>query len=99
MAAEDEFIVNGDENGNGVNGTPPAENANNRTFLILASLLTGTLLLLSLVSVGFLLMNRAGDNAEQITAIETQNAVILATNAAVTMTLSLIHISEPTRPY
>ena len=26
-------------------------------------------------------MNRAGDNAAQITAIETQNAVILATNA------------------
>lgn len=87
MGAEDEFIVNGDENDYRANGTPPVEDANNRTFLILASLLTGTLLLLSLVSVGFLLMNRAGDNAAQITAIETQNAVILATNAAVTMTI------------
>ena len=87
MGAEDEFIVNGDENDYRANGAPPVEDANNRTFLILASLLTGTLLLLSLVSVGFLLMNRAGDNAAQITAIETQNAVILATNAAVTMTI------------
>ena len=87
MGTDDEFIVNDDENGNGANGSPPAEDANNRTFLVTASLLTGTLLLLSLVSVGFLLMNRSGDRTEAVAAIETQNAVILATNAAVTITI------------
>ena len=87
MGTDDEFIVNDDENGNGANGSPPAEDANNRNFLVTASLLTGTLLLLSLVSVGFLLMNRSGDRTEAVTAIETQNAVILATNAAVTITI------------
>lgn len=85
----DEFIVDGDENENNneTNGNGQPEDANNRTFLILASLLTGTLLLFSLCSVGFLLMNRAADRSEAVAAIETQNAVILATNAAVTRTI------------
>ena len=85
MGADDEFIVDSDENG--ANESPPTEDANNRTFLILASLLTGTLLLISLVAVGFLLMNRSSERAQAVAAIEAQNVIILATNAAVTMTI------------
>ena len=43
----DDSIVNGD----GATGYNTPADANNRTFLILASLLTGTLLLLSLFTV------------------------------------------------
>ena len=68
MGAADEFIVDSDENG--ANESPPTEDANNRTFLILASLLTGTLLLISLVAVGFLLMNRSSERAQAVAAIE-----------------------------
>ncbi|HRO91975.1 MAG TPA: hypothetical protein PLC06_15860, partial [Promineifilum sp.] len=91
MGADDEFIVDGDENG--ANGSSHTEDANNRTFLILASLLTGTLLLISLVAVGFILMNRSSERAQTVAAIETQNAVILATNAAVTMTIEAAQVN------
>ena len=91
MGADDEFIVDSDENG--ANESPPTEDANNRTFLILASLLTGTLLLISLVAVGFLLMNRSSERAQAVAAIEAQNVIILATNAAVTMTIEACQVN------
>ena len=90
----DEYTVNDDERGNVVE-TQPVEDAHNRTFLVLASLLTGMLLLLSLCTVGFLLMNRVGNRSQQVAAIETQNAVILATNADVTRTIEASQMTTP----
>ena len=88
----DDSIVNGD---GATEYNTPAD-ANNRTFLILASLLTGTLLLLSLFTVGYLLLNPAGGQSQQIAAIETQNAVILATNEMVTVTVAARTCAEST---
>jgi len=86
----DEFIVDDDADVNGVNGSQPAADHTNRNFLVLASLLTGTLLLLSLGTLGFLLTGQTSERTRQVAAIETQNAVILATNAAVTQTVEVM---------
>ena len=78
--AADETSGNENERANDAGNNYPPADANNRTFLITASLLTGTLLLLSLFTVGYLLFDRAGSRTGEIAAIETQNAQILATN-------------------
>ena len=62
----DEVIVNNGQNGNDAADYAPPEDANNRSFLILASLLTGTLLLLSLFTVGYLLLGRTAGPSPQI---------------------------------
>lgn len=90
----DEFIFDEDTDVNNGNNFPPAEDAHKRTFLILASLLTGTLLLLSLGNLGLLLTGRTSEYARQVAAIETQNAVILATNAAVTRTVEVMEMER-----
>lgn len=70
-----------------VGGSRPHDSANNRTFLVLSSLLTGILLLLSLGTLGFLVNGKTVEYNRQVAVIETQNAVIMATNVAVTQTI------------
>ena len=63
MAADETSGTENERVNDAGNNSPPAD-ANNRTFLIAASLLTGTLLLLSLFTVGYLLSDRAGGRGE-----------------------------------
>lgn len=59
------------------------EGGANRAFLILAGSLIGLFILIALFVLGITLAQR-GDQAEAVAARETENAVILATNAEVT---------------
>ena len=95
--AADETSGNENERVNDPENDYPAADANNRTFLITASLLTGTLLLLSLFTVGYLLLDRAGGRAGEVAAIETQNADILATNDMITRTVQAMEADATSR--
>ena len=102
MAADEARVnedqpVNGDAGGNDPGAGNAPVDANNRTFLITASLLTGTLLLLSLFTVGYLLLDRAGGRTAEIAAIETQNADILATNDMITRTVQAMEANATSR--
>jgi len=94
MSADDS-VVNNNEVDNTNPGAPVEDGS--RGFLVLAALLTGTLLLLSLFAVGYLLLGRADGRAAEVAAIETQNAVILATNAAVTETIAAMNSEATSR--
>ncbi|MFQ5401393.1 MAG: hypothetical protein ACE5E7_17565 [Anaerolineae bacterium] len=69
-----------------------------RPFLIAVGVLISVFILASLCSVGVLISRRpAGGQAEQVAAIETKNAIIAVTNAAVTLTVEAME-TEAARP-
>lgn len=73
--------------------------SNRRPFLTAVGILL-TIFVLAVICSATLLLTRGngdGDNAEQIAAIETQNAVIAVTNAAVTQTIAAME-TEAARP-
>lgn len=73
----------------------------NRSFLLAAAALTGLLVLVSACSIYFLLNGRQSVQVAAVTAtvsaIETQNAVIMVTNAAVTQTIAAME-TEAAQP-
>ncbi|MCB9421033.1 MAG: hypothetical protein H6667_14620 [Ardenticatenaceae bacterium] len=88
----EDFIYE-EETGSG--GSP-----NRRPFLTAVGILV-TIFVLAVICSATLLLTRdkgsGSDNAEQIAAIETQNAVIAVTNAAVTQTIAAME-TEAARP-
>lgn len=71
--------------------------ANRRPFLVAVGVLVTIFILASLCGLGLLLSGRSSDRAQEIAAIETQNAVIAITNEAVTLTIAAIE-TEAARP-
>jgi hypothetical protein len=71
--------------------------ANRRPFLVAVGALVTIFILASVCALGLLLSNRSSDRAQEIAAIETQNAVIAITNEAVTLTIAAIE-TEAARP-
>lgn len=76
----DDFIIEEEEQGA------------NRTFLIIAGSLVGLLILIVACVAIFALLNRS-DNADQIAAIETENAETAAQNARVTETIIAMELT------
>lgn len=72
---------------------------NRRPFLTAVGILLTIFILAAICSATLLLTrdNGGGDDSEQIAAIETQNAVIAVTNAAVTQTIAAME-TEAARP-
>lgn len=76
-----------------------AGSSNRRPFLVAVGVLL-TIFVLAVICSATLLLTRddgSGGNAEEIAAIETQNAVIAVTNAAVTQTIAAME-TEAARP-
>lgn len=72
-----------------------SEGANNRPFLIAVGVAIAIFILAALCAAAVLLQR--GPSADEIAAIETQNAIIEVTNAAVTQTISAME-TEAARP-
>lgn len=76
----DDFIIEEEEQGA------------NRTFLIIAGSLVGVLILIIACVALFAFINR-GNNAEEIAAIETANAMVATQNARVTETIVAMELT------